>query len=256
MSSKDIYYVYAYLRKDGTPYYIGKGSGPRAWTKGKSEVGLPTSDRIIIIEKNLTVTGALAIERRLIRWYGRIDLRSGILRNQTDGGDGGTGAKKGTKLTLETRLKISESKKGKSNGPMSKESKRKLSESMIGKNKGKKLTDEHKKTISEKLKGRILGPHSQETKEKLRLANLGLKRGPIKEEHKKKISLANKGKKHSAEQIEKQRLKVTGRVRTDQEKINYFKALESGKTQCQHCGKVTTKGNYIRWHGEKCKYII
>lgn len=256
MSSKDIYYVYAYLRKDGTPYYIGKGSGARAWTKGKSEVGKPTSDRIIIIEKNLTRTGSLAIERRLIRWYGRIDLGSGILRNQTDGGDGGTGNKRGSKLPLEIRLKISQSKKGKSNGPMSEESKRKLSDSLLGKNKGKRRTDEHKKEISEKLKGRILGPHSQETKEKLRLINLGLKRGPMKEEHKRKISLANKGKKHSDEQIQKQRSKVTGRVRTEQEKINYLIALESGKTKCQYCGKITIKGNYIRWHGEKCKYNI
>lgn len=256
MSSKDIYYVYAYLRKDGTPYYIGKGSGARAWTKGKSEVGKPTLDRIIIIEKNLTRTGALAIERRLIRWYGRIDLGSGILRNQTDGGDGGTGNKKGSQLPLEVRLKISQSKKGKSNGPMSEESKRKLSDSLLGKNKGKRRTDEHKKAISEKLKGRISRPHSQETKEKLRLINLGLKRGPMKAEHRKKISLSNTGKKHSVEQIEKQRLKVKGRVRTEQEKINHAMALELSKTLCLHCKILFSKGNYNRWHGEKCKYKI
>lgn len=89
------YYVYLYLRENdtdnfpkGTPRYIGKGKGKRAWIKTRPIYQqTPLNDDNIIIIPNLTEEQAFQMEIDLIKHHGRKDLNTGCLYNLTNGGE-------------------------------------------------------------------------------------------------------------------------------------------------------------------------
>ena len=85
-------------------------------------------------------------------------------------------------------------------------------------------------------KGIPIGPMSASHKDKLRK--------PKSEEHKKKLSAARLGKswgyKHSEETKLKMSVSSTGRFQ--------------GEAECEFCKKITSIGNYKRWHGNNCKH--
>jgi hypothetical protein len=124
---------------------------------------------IEILHNNITWDEACELEINYIKQYGRKDLGTGILVNMTDGGEGKTNVF----VSKETRKKISETKKkgklfgeksfrfGKTN---SEETRKKISQSMtgrfLGSNSplfGKKHTEEQNKKHSELMKGRFVG---------------------------------------------------------------------------------------------------
>ena len=182
-----IYYTYAYLREDRTPYYIGKGKGNRAYRRRyKGEVNPPKDkSRILILKQNLTEEEAFRHEVYMIAVLGRKDLGTGILHNRTNGGEGLSGYI----CSDETKRKMSEALKGK---PLSEETRRKMSEAHKGENHsfyGKCHSEESKRKMSEASKGK---PLSEEAKRKLSEFRKGK---PLSEETKRKMSEMRKGTK-------------------------------------------------------------
>ena len=151
------YYTYAYLREDGTPYYIGKGSGRRAYVKNH-RINLPRDkNKIIFLKRQLTEQEAFKHEEYMIAVFGRKDLGAGILHNLSDGGDGGASGYKHTEDTCRfrsERMKGNKIWKGRNHSDTSKQKVREA-------RKGKKLSNNHienLKTSHSKYTWKVISP--------------------------------------------------------------------------------------------------
>ena len=181
------YYVYEYLREDGTPYYVGKGTGKR-WQETHS-VKIPPKERVRFVEDQLTEQAAWDLEMFLIAKYGRKDLGTGILRNLTNGGDGASGHIHSVETKIKmSKTKTSENAKRKQEGWTYPDSARKaISEMQKGIPKPKEWiaavsnalnsrSDSEKEEWKAKLSAAKIGkPRSEETKAKIRATMLAKK---------------------------------------------------------------------------------
>lgn len=137
------YYVYLYLKPDGTPFYVGKGKGDRwKWhlTEAKkysstdtNRLKVNTIRKILksgqepivkFVDSNISEEQAFELEEFLISEIGRIDLGTGTLTNLTNGGEGTSGHSH----TEDSKLKISAAISGK---PKPESQRRKLSELLL-----------------------------------------------------------------------------------------------------------------------------
>jgi hypothetical protein len=160
------FYTYAYLREDGTPYYIGKGRGRRAFLK-HSGFYPPSKNRILFLKKNLAEEEAFRHEIYMISIFGRKDLETGILHNKTNGGDGCSGK-------IMTEKDIENRRKGRIGKPLSESHKRKIAEANRGT--PKTMTEKRRKSDIEKglkARGKPKQKHSEETRKKISEATKG-----------------------------------------------------------------------------------
>jgi hypothetical protein len=237
------YYVYAYLRKtDRTPYYIGKGQKGRLYSKNH-RVAVPEDlDNIEVLVQELDRYQANDMEIRLIRWYGRKDLGTGILQNRTNGGEGLLGPSEETKAKIGAAS--SKANKGKKRGPHSQETKERIRDAKLGQT----HSEETKMILSLKNKGRTTSLKGRPSPLKGRPhSNKGSKRGPMSEERKAKISAAHKARTepakrqpHSEETKAKLRAALLGKPHTEERKANLRAGHQRRKEKLLGLVDITT----------------
>ena len=143
------YYTYAYLREDGTPYYVGKGKKRKydntysRTLANHGRISVPPQDRIVILKHFELEFDAYKHEIYMIDVFGRKDIGTGILLNRTMGGDGASNP------SQEVRDMYSRIHKGK---VLSEETKKKISDTRLSR--GYKFSEEMKCHYSQVFSGK------------------------------------------------------------------------------------------------------
>ncbi len=155
-NNDNVFYVYHWLRRDGTPYYVGKGKGDRAYDKERTACSAPNDPtRIVLIAENLTEEDAFWLEIEEIAKYKR-RCDGGILFNLTTGGEG----QSGWKHAPESKEKIADALRGEKNpnyGGLKPEHADKISATMRGTRTGENNPMHgrtHKESTREKMAAR------------------------------------------------------------------------------------------------------
>ena len=139
----------------------------------------------------------------------------------------------------------SESLKGKGNGFYGKTHTPEAREKIRQKNLGNKLTPEQHARLVANTTGKKKPPITDEHRAKLSAAQSG-ENNPrygveVSEETRAKISEKAKGRKQSAETVQK--------------KADAIRGLKREKLLCPHCGQLVAVNGYARWHGANCKTL-
>ena len=219
------YYVYAYLREDGSPYYIGKGKSNRLNSKQRISNLPKNKSDIVIIQDKLSEKSALFLEQVYISFYGRKDNETGILRNMTDGGEGTSGRI----VSEETKIKLRKPKKDTKNykGTYTETHIKRCAEANRKKAKDPKFIEKLRKPKSYDARENMKGKKSQQHIENMRNSKIGIKM-PINSIHAKKA--------------------------IQQGTHNFqVKNANSILETCPFCNKSGSRPGMKRWHFEKCK---
>lgn len=200
------FYVYIYTRSEnskhgdaGTPYYVGKGSGRRAWSKRHHGRPPQNPAHIQIVASEMNEPDALQAEMLLIRMYGRIDRGTGCLWNRSDGGEltkafrGMTSPMKGKRHSPEAIAKMAAAKLGRKRGPNPREWNDRIAEA----NRGRSQSPETRAKISAARMGQGTGKRPPEWCAAVSRGKTGKARPDMKSgsEHQRKSAATRTGKK-------------------------------------------------------------